>query len=178
MERLNEYSSTNSKAQIFMTLIKQQYKSRDITNNKTAVSAMNSLKANEFNEFKRKYADIAMTIPIKQAKKTAAREKKEKVIDDNLAEAVIKLDNKIHRPGITTKNWESEAPSVEINFKRDYKDFNDAWAAGSKLLIKEVSAHLTKKQPNMKVYIGISYTVIKQSIDYEDQDPEEINLKK
>jgi hypothetical protein len=119
-----------------------------------------------------------MTIPIKQAKKTAAREKKEKVIDDNLAEAVIKLDNKIHRPSITTKNWESEAPSAEINFKRDYKDFNDAWKAGSKLLIREVSAHLTKKQPNMKVYIGISYTVIKQSIDYEDQDPEDIKLKK
>jgi predicted Zn-dependent peptidase len=49
MERLNEYSSTNSKAQIFMTLIKQQYKSRDITNIKTAVSAMNSLTANDFN---------------------------------------------------------------------------------------------------------------------------------
>jgi hypothetical protein len=49
MERLNEYSSTNAKAQIFMTLIQQQYKSRDITNIKTAVSAMDSLKANDFN---------------------------------------------------------------------------------------------------------------------------------
>jgi hypothetical protein len=178
MERLNEYSSTNAKTQIFMTLIQQQYKSRDITNIKTAVSAMDSLKANDFDEFKRKYADMVLAVPIKNAKKRARREKKETVIDDKVADIITKVDNKIHRPGIRTKNWESEAPSTEIHFKRNYKDFNDAWKEGSKLLIKAVSAHLTKKQPNLKLFIGISYTVIKQSIDYEDQDPEEINLKR
>ena len=56
-------------------------------------------------------------------------------------------------------------------------EINDAWAAGSKLLIKAVSAHLTKKQPNLKLFIGIEYTVIKQTVDYEDQDPDEIILK-
>jgi hypothetical protein len=86
-------------------------------------------------------------------------------------------DKKVHKPGIRTKNWESEAPSTEIKFKRNYKDFNDTWKEGSKLLIKAVSAHLTKKQPNLKLCIRIQYTVVKQTIDYEDQDPDEIRLK-
>ena len=50
LARLNEYNSTNARAQIFMTTIKHQYEHRDITNIKTAVSAMDSLKANDFNE--------------------------------------------------------------------------------------------------------------------------------
>jgi hypothetical protein len=37
---------------------------------------------------------------------------------------------------------------------------------------------MTKKQPHKKLFTGMQYTVIKQAIDYEDQDPEEINLKK
>ena len=88
------------------------------------------------------------------------------------------MDEKIHRPGIRTKNWESEPPSTEIRFKRHYKDFHDAWAAGSKLLIKAVSAHLTKKQPNLKLFIGIEYTVIKQTIDHEDPDPDDVIMQK
>jgi hypothetical protein len=161
-----------------MTLIKQRYQSRDITNIKTAVSAMDSLNANDFNEFRRKYADVALAAPIKEAKKNARRDSKKAAVDDKVAEIITKVDNQILRPGIRTKNWESEAPSTEIKFKRNYKDFNDAWKEGSKLLIKAVSAHLTKKQPNLKLFTGIEYTVIKQAVDYEDQDPEEINLKR
>ena len=134
---------------------------------------MDSLKANDLNEVTRKFAKIAMTIPIKHAKKKATQDKKNHIIDDKLAEIISKVDEKIHRPGIRTKNWESEAPSTEIRFKRNYKDFHDAWAEGSKLLIKAVSAHLTKKQPNLRLFIGIEYTVIKQTIDYDDQDPDD-----
>jgi hypothetical protein len=161
-----------------MTTIQKQYENRDIRNIKTAVSAMDSLKANDFNEFKRKYANIALAIPIKQAKQNARRETKQTAVDEKLAEIVVKAEIKVNKPGIRTKNWESEAPSTEIVFKRHYKDFNEAWKEGSKLLIKAVSAHLTKKQPNLKLFIGIQYTVIKQIIDYEDRDPEEINFKR
>ena len=45
------------------------------------------------------------------------------------------------------------------------------------LLVKSVETHLTSKQPNLKLMIGIEYTVIKQAIDYEYQDPDEIRLK-
>jgi hypothetical protein len=61
--------------------------------------------------------------------------------------------------------------------KRDFKDFGDAWRAAYKLLVKEVETHLTSKHPNLKLLIGIEYTVIKHAIDYEDQDPDEIILK-
>ena len=36
---------------------------------------------------------------------------------------------------------------------------------------------MTKKQPNLKLYIGIQYTVIKQAIDYEDNDPDDVNMR-
>jgi hypothetical protein len=157
-----------------MTNIQKQYENRDIRNIKTAISAIDSLKANDFNEFKRKYADIALAIQIKQAKQNAKRDTKQTVVDVKLAEIVSRVDKKVHKPGIRTKNWESEAPSTEMKFKRKYKDFNDAWKEGPKLLIKAVSAHLTKKQPNLKLFIRIQYTVVKQTIEYEDQDPDEI----
>ena len=64
--------------------------------------------------FKKKIANIVMAIPIKQAKQNAARDKKQNVVDDNIAEIVEKVDEKVHRPGIRTKRWESEAPSTEI----------------------------------------------------------------
>jgi hypothetical protein len=160
-----------------MTTIQKQYENRDIRNIKTAMSAMDSLKGNDFNEFKKKYADIALAIPIKQAKQNAKRDTKQTVVDEKLAEIVSRVDKKVHKPGIRTKNWESEAPSTEIKFKRKYKDFNDAWKEGSKLLIQAVSAHLSKKQPNLKPFIRIQYTVVKQTIDYEDQDPDDIILK-
>ena len=37
---------------------------------------------------------------------------------------------------------------------------------------------MTKKQPNLKLCIGIQYAVIKQAVDHEGQDPGEVNLKK
>ncbi len=55
-----------------------------------------------------------MAIPIKQAKQNAARDKKQNAVDDKTAEIVEKVDEKVHRPGIRTKNWESEASSTEI----------------------------------------------------------------
>jgi hypothetical protein len=96
IERSNQYSSTNARAQTFMTTIKQQYESRDIRNIKTAVSAMDSLKANDFDEFKRKFTNIVMAIPIKEAKQNAARDKKQHAVDDKLAEIVEKVDKKVH----------------------------------------------------------------------------------
>ena len=42
---------------------------------------------------------------------------------------------------------------------------------GVKVINQSGLGTLTKKKPNLKLFIGIEYTVIKQSIDYEDQDP-------
>jgi hypothetical protein len=95
-----------------------------------------------------------------------------------MAKVVAAVDRKVNKPDIKTKSWESEAPSSEVVFKRDFEQFDEAWKAGSKLLIKTVEAPMTQKQPNLKLCIGIQYTVINQAIDYEDKDPEYMNLKK
>ena len=36
---------------------------------------------------------------------------------------------------------------------------------------------MTKKQPNLKLYIGVVYSVTKQTVHHEDRDPEEIHFK-
>jgi hypothetical protein len=86
------------------------------------------------------------------------------------------VDRVIHKPNIKTKHWETEAPSSEIIFQKNIKSFEEAWRVGRNLLIKSVEHHLTQKQPNLKLYIGIEYQVVKQRIDMEDQDPDDINM--
>jgi hypothetical protein len=178
MAKLNAYSSTNPLASLMMEQIKKQYTSRDIPNVKTAMSAMESLKKNNFNDFSKKFETIANKIPVKQAKLKAKRDTKTAALDAQIAETITQVDRAVHRPNIKTKNWETEAPSSEIIFKKKLVSFEEAWAAGKNLLIKSVQQHMTKKQPNLKLYIGIQYTVIKQAVDHEDQDPEDLKLRK
>jgi hypothetical protein len=52
MAKLNAYSSTNPLASMMMEQIKQQYASRYIPNVQTAISAMESLKKNNFNDLR------------------------------------------------------------------------------------------------------------------------------
>jgi hypothetical protein len=114
---------------------------------------------------------------VKQAKLKAKRDTKTAALDVQIAETVTQVDRAVHRPNIKTKNWETEAPSSEIIFKKKLTSFEEAWKAGSRLLISAVQQHMTKKQPNLKLYIGIQYTVIKQAVDHEDQDPEDLKLR-
>jgi predicted NAD-dependent protein-ADP-ribosyltransferase YbiA (DUF1768 family) len=172
MSKLEEYSSTNSFASSLMESIKRQYADRQIQNIQTAVSAMKSLKENDFNEFSKKFASIEGKKMVKQTKLKTAREKKTAAIDAELA-TVVKV---LSRPEVKTKNWETEAPSTEIIFQKNIKTFEEAWKIGKNLLIKTVQQHIIQKQPNLKLYIGIEYTMIKQKVDMEDQDPDEINL--
>ena len=78
MARLDTYISTNVLVQTLMSTIKKQYETRDIRNISTAVSAMDSLKANGFNYFSKTFAGIATAIPIKQFKLKTAKDKKRK----------------------------------------------------------------------------------------------------
>jgi hypothetical protein len=155
-----------------MTLIKKLYSDRTIQNITTAVSAMESLKKKDFNEFGKKYEDILNKVPGKEAKTQKVRETKTAAIDAKISEAV----RIIERPSVHTKNWETEAPSTEIIFKKTIKSFEEAWKTGKNLLIKSVEAHMTAKQPNMKLTIAIEYSMIKMKVDDEDEDPDEINL--
>ena len=170
-------STTNKRSQELLDLVISQYESRDILNIQTAASMAHSLMNNNLTEFKDKYADAILGIGrqvAKQKDKREATKEAQKIKEDDFVRVA---DRTVHRPTIKTRNWESEAPSTEIQFVRDYKNFDAAWNAGYKRLIQAVEQHLTKKQPNLKLYIGMQYTVIKQAIDYEDQDPEEVNMR-
>ena len=135
------------------------------------------LESNDLNKFQRKFATIVKAIPIKQTKQKARKEVKTKKLDEELAKVVQVAERRVYRPNIKTKHWESESPSSEVVFKKDFTLFDEAWKAGYPLLVKTVIAHMEQKHPNMKLYIGIEYTVIKQTIDLEDNDPDEINMK-
>jgi hypothetical protein len=119
---------------------------------------------------------MVKTIPIRQTKQKAKQEARNKKQDEEIAKVVKVADRRVHRPEIKTKSWESEAPSSEVFFKKDFELFDEAWKAGYPLLVKTVIAHMEQKHPNMKLYIGIEYTIIKQTIDLEDNDPDEVNM--
>jgi hypothetical protein len=51
LEKLDTYSSSNAASQSFMDIIKKLYRDRDLQQLSTAVSAMDSLMDNDFNEF-------------------------------------------------------------------------------------------------------------------------------
>jgi hypothetical protein len=123
-----------------------------------------------------KYQNILDKIPAKHAKSQKARDKKVEKQDEEMAQVVKRVDRGIHKPNIKTKHWETEAPSSEIIFQTNIKSFEEAWRVGRKSLIKSVEHHLTQKQPNLKLFIGIEYQVVKQRIDMEDQDPDDINM--
>jgi hypothetical protein len=118
MAKLNVYSSTNPLASLMMEQIKKQYKDREITNVQTAISAMESLKKNDFNDFSKKFNTLASKIPVKQAKLKAKRDAKTAAIDAKIAETVSLVDRSVHTPSIKTKNWETEAPSSEVIFNK------------------------------------------------------------
>ena len=168
--------TTSKTSQALLDMVIRQYESRDILNIQTAGSMAHSLMNNNIKEFRNKYADAIVGIGKQMAKQATKREttmQATKKVEDDLVRVV---DRAVHRPTIKTKNWESESPTSEVQFVRDYKSFDAAWKAGYKRLISVVEQHLTKKQPNLKLYIGMQYTVIKQAIDYEDRDPDEVYM--
>jgi hypothetical protein len=116
-------------------------------------------------------------IPNKLDKQKEQQNENIEAQDAELAETIKKVDKQIHKPHVERTHWETAAPSSKVVLKRGFKDFGDAWRAAYKLLVKSVETHLTSKHPNLKLMIGIEYTVIKHAIDYEDQDPDEIRLK-
>ena len=118
------------------------------------------------------------TIPTKQTKQKARKEVKTKKLDEEFAKVVQVAERRVYRPNIKTKHWESESPSSEVLFNKDFTLFDEAWKAGYPLLVKTVIAHMEQKHPNMKLDKGVEYTVIKQTTDLEGNDPDEVKVKK
>ena len=174
---LKSYSSTIPKNQSLMNTIVYLYSNRDIRTVTTAKSAMDLLKSNDINKFSKEFAKLTSHIPIKINKQRAKENERNEALDAEIEVAVKKLDKKIHRPHVHTTHWETAAPSSKVVLKRDFRNFDDAWRAAFKLLVKIVETHLTSKHNNLKLMLGIEYTVFKQAIDYEDEDPDEVRMK-
>ena len=167
-------ATTTRNSRRLIDLVISQYADRDILRIETAGHLAHLAMINDSEGFQKLYGkilpSISKQVTLQIAKKTAQREENKQVVD----ELVRVVDRQVHRATIKTKNWESEAPTSEVQFVRAYKGFNEAWRAGYKHLINAVEQHLTKKQPNLKLYIGMQYTVIKQAIDHEDPDPDDV----
>jgi hypothetical protein len=154
LETLNTYISANDTTQSLMNTTKPLYITRDIFKITQAISPMELLKANDFDELNRIFLKLTKQIEKKQGKQHTRRDEEEETRNAGITEVVQKLEKKLKRPDIKTTNWESEAPSSKVILKRPIKDFDEAWRATWKLLAKAVEAHLTQQLPNLELMIG------------------------
>ncbi len=130
---LDEYSSTNALRSSLMSTVKVLYKTRDITNIRTAKAALNLLDSNnksDLNKFSKKFS----TIMTQTEKKTATKQVKRKaaaVKEEEEEQKLIKvIEKKIFKPKVSIKHGETEAPSFEIEFIKKYRIFDEAFDAG------------------------------------------------
>ncbi len=61
------------------------------------------------------------------------------------------------------RNRKTEAPSYEVQFKKDFKRLEEAWKAGVKRIIAMTELHM-KNKPNIKIKVGFTYQVIKTEL--------------
>ena len=117
IESLNEYSSTNALKNSLMNTVKLLYKNRDITNIKTATSAINLLNTNnksDLNKFSKKFSTI-MKQSEKKTEKTQVKRKAATIKEEEEEKKIIKVvERKIFKPRVNIKNGETKAPSFEI----------------------------------------------------------------
>ena len=73
----------------------------------------------------------------------------------------------MHKPSIRTKNWESESPSTEVHFARTYVDLDKEWNSGRKNINKHCTVPHEATQPQIKLYTGITYEILKTTLHPE-----------
>ena len=167
---LEEWSSKDPFIEVFNQLIISNYKDRTIAQKRTAKAAQDLLKANDLKNFRKKYANIVTLAKKKTGKKQAKRDEKTRIETEETDKKVRAVERVVFKPTLKTRKQDTEAPSYEVEFKRDYTNFNEAWDNGKKLLIKMIEKHMEQK-PNIKLKLGFTYTVVKIVIDADNEDP-------
>jgi hypothetical protein len=173
MATLEAYSSTSALNQSLMSTVKQFYENRDITNIKTAVVAMDLLKANDFNKFKKKFASIAKLVTTKQAKTAARRETRNAAEQAKMDQTVRGVEREVYKPRLKYFNAGTEAPTYEVQFIKNYTNIGEAWDSGVKKLIQMTEKHM-KTKPNIRLALGCKFTAIKTKIDADNEDPDTV----
>ncbi len=136
MTTLDAYSSTIALNQTFMIHVEQMYKSRDITNVKTAIGGMELLKANKMKEFTTKYANITKLVSKKTKKQKVRKDARDAVEQEEMDKVVRGVENIAYKPNIKISDKETEPPTYEVEFKRDYRNIMEAWEAAEMKLIR------------------------------------------
>ena len=173
---LDAYSSTKALNSSLMNTVKTLYKSRDITNIRTAKSALDLLASNnksDLNKCSKKFSTIMSQTAKKDAKKQVKRKAVALKEEEEEQKIITVVERKIFKPKVNIKHGDTEAPSFEIEFVKKYRIFDEAFDAGVKRLIKLTENHM-KTKPNIKLSIGFKYSVIKIAIDADAPSFEEV----
>ncbi len=127
---LDEWKSKDPILEVFNSLIKLNFKDRTIAQIRTAKAAQDLLKSDDLNKFRKKYANIIKLPTKKQGKKQTKKEERNRIETEETAKKVKTIEREVFRPRFTTRNQETEAPSYEAEYKRNYTNFDEAWEAG------------------------------------------------
>ena len=128
-----------------MNTVKTLYTSRDITNIKTAKSALELLNSNtktDFNTFSKKFSTIMHQATKKDVTTHIKRQRTAMKEDEEDREIIRVVDNKIYKPKVKIQFGETEAPSFDIEFLRTYRMFEESGDGGVKKLIKLTENHM------------------------------------
>ena len=168
---LKEWVSPDPTLQALNKLIQSNFEDRTIAQSRTAQKGQNLLKSNDIKKFKTYYSRVISLATTQMGKKQGKREERERVEKVETDKAIKTVEREVYRPRLITRKQETEAPSYEVEFKKDYYNASEAWEAGNRALSKMIEKHMANK-PNIKIYIGFKYQVTKISIDVNGDDPE------
>ena len=173
MAALDAYSSTNALNDALMSTVKEMYKTRDIRHIKTAMAAKTLLENNEMNKFTKNFGSITKQVSNKTAKAAAKRETKYQAEKEEMDKTVRGVERVVLKPKLKTKDKGTEAPTYEVEFVKDYRNFEEALEAGVKKLIKLTEEHM-KAKPNIKFSLGASYQIKKMQINPNNEDADTV----
>ena len=164
---LSNYKSEKPFNQLMIKVVQDMYKTRNITNFKTANTALNLLTSgNDFNKFKTLYTKITQQTIKKTETTKIKKEIKQQKTDTLIKDKITKIEKVYNTPDKVHKNKESEMPSYEVIIKQKYiTDFSIICNICKIPLYKHARAYMDEKQKPVKVVVGCHFTIFKKMPD-------------
>ena len=175
MALLEAYGSTNALIRTLQKSVTHRYENRDIRNVKTGLALMKFLENNEMEKFSKKWGTIDTAGTKKRTRDTERRETRNAKEAEEENKLVRGIEREVFKPKLKTKDGGTEAPTYEVEFVKDYRNFEESWEAGLKKLIRMTEAHM-KTKPNIKLTLGCSFTAIKQKMNPANDSFDEVEL--
>ncbi len=99
------------------------------------------------------------------------RDARDAIEQEKMDKVVRGVENIAYKPKIKISDQETEPPTYEVEFIRDYRNIMEAWEAAEKKLIRMTEAHM-KNKPNIRLSLGCRFQVVKSRIDADNDDPD------